>query len=54
MADLKYKPVPHDHEAFLARAMKRKSFRKTYGELEEEYLRVREMLAAGSSLPAPS
>ncbi|MBI5197913.1 MAG: helix-turn-helix transcriptional regulator [Nitrospirae bacterium] len=48
MADLKYKPVPHDHEAFLEKAMKRKHFKKAYGELQEEYLLVREMLAARS------
>jgi transcriptional regulator with XRE-family HTH domain len=48
MADLKYKPVPHDHEAFLKDARKREGFRKTYENLEEEYLLVREMLSARS------
>ena len=48
MADLKYKPVSHDHEAFLKKASKRKGFRKAYGDLEEEYRLTREMLAARS------
>ncbi len=37
MADVKYKPVPHDHEAFLKRALKRKGFRKAYENVGEEY-----------------
>lgn len=48
MADLKYKPVSHDHAAFLKKASKRKEFRKAYEELEEEYRLTREMLAARS------
>jgi len=48
MADIKYKPVAHDHEAFLKKASKRKEFRKAYEELEEEYRLTREMLAARS------
>jgi DNA-binding XRE family transcriptional regulator len=48
MADIKYKPVSHDHEAFLKRALKRKGFRKAYEDLEEEYHLTREMLAARS------
>lgn len=48
MADIKYKPVPHDHEAFLRKASKRKGFRKAYEDLEEEYRLTREMLAARS------
>jgi hypothetical protein len=28
MADLKYKPVPHDHEAFMAQASARKRRRR--------------------------
>jgi DNA-binding XRE family transcriptional regulator len=43
-----YKPVPHDHEAFLKKALKRKDFREAYEDLEEEYTLVREMLAARS------
>jgi DNA-binding XRE family transcriptional regulator len=46
MVELKYQPVQHDHEAFLDKALKRKGFKKAYEELEEEYLLVREMLAA--------
>jgi len=48
MADIKYKPVPHDHEAFLKKALKRKGFRKAYEDLKEEYSLTREMLAARS------
>jgi DNA-binding XRE family transcriptional regulator len=48
MADLKFKPVPHDHEAFLKKASKRKGFKKAYEELEEEYRLTREMLSARS------
>jgi DNA-binding XRE family transcriptional regulator len=50
MADLKYRPVAHDHEAFLKNARKRKGFRRAYKELEEEYSLIREMLAARSML----
>jgi len=48
MADLKYKPVSHDHEAFLKKASKRKAFREAYEDMEEEYQLTREMLAARS------
>ena len=48
MADIKYIPVSHDHEAFLKKASKRKEFRKAYEDLEEEYRLTREMLAARS------
>jgi DNA-binding XRE family transcriptional regulator len=46
MARSEYRPVPHDHDAFLERARKRKGFRETYDDLEDEYLLVRELLAA--------
>ena len=46
MAEVKYQPVAHDHEAFLKKALKRKGFADAYGELAEEYALVREMLAA--------
>ena len=46
MADVKYDPVPHDHEAFRAKARKRKNFSEAYDKLEQEYLLVREMLSA--------
>jgi len=44
MADIKYKPVSHDHEAFLKKASKRKEFKKAYDDLEEEYRLTREMV----------
>jgi DNA-binding XRE family transcriptional regulator len=46
MADLEYKPEPHDHAAFLGKAMKREGFREAYDNLSEEYLLAREMLSA--------
>jgi len=48
MLSIKYKPVSHDHEAFLKKASKRKECRKAYEDLEEEYRLTREMLAARS------
>ena len=48
MADVRYKPIPHDHMAFLKKALKRKGFRKAYENLGEEYRLIREMLAARS------
>ncbi|GFO56962.1 hypothetical protein GMSM_39690 [Geomonas sp. Red276] len=47
MADLKYEPVPHDHNAFLEKANEREEFRKAYEGLEEEYALAKEMLLAG-------
>jgi len=46
MADVKYKPVPHDHDAFLARARKRKGFAEAYDALDLEYQVARQMLKA--------
>ena len=46
MADRKYRPVAHDHDEFLARAMKRKGFSRAYAESADEYELVRELLAA--------
>ena len=37
MPELKYKPVPHDHKAFLAKATERKGFTKAYEALALEY-----------------
>jgi hypothetical protein len=48
--DLPYKPVAHDHEAFLKKALKRKEFRKSYENLGEEYRLAREMLTARSRI----
>ena len=46
MAERDYRPVPHDHDEFLARAMKRKGFAEAYDERADEYELVRELLAA--------
>jgi len=46
MAKSEYSPVSHDHDAFLKRALRRKGFREAYDDLEDEYLLVRELLAA--------
>ena|SRR6187402_579222 len=46
MAELKYKPVPHDHAAFLKRARARKGFAQAYDALELEYELARQMLKA--------
>ena len=48
MAELKYKPVPHDHEAFLAKARTRKGFSGEYESLELEYQVTNQMLKARS------
>ena len=37
MADLKYKPVPHNHAEFLAAARQRPGFNDAYDSLELEY-----------------
>ena len=46
MVDLNYAPARHDHQAFLAKAAKRRGFRQAYDALEVEYALAREMLAA--------
>jgi DNA-binding XRE family transcriptional regulator len=48
MSELDYKPVSHDHEAFLRKALKRREFREAYEGLAEEYALAREMLEARS------
>ncbi len=48
MADLKHKPVVHDHKAFMARASKRKGFTEAYEALELEYHLANQMLKARS------
>ena len=48
MADLKYKPVSHDHKTFLRKAKQCEGFCKAYEDSKEEYLLVHEMLAARS------
>lgn len=44
--DLKYKPVRHDHAAFLAKAKARKGFAESYDALELEYQVAGQMLKA--------
>lgn len=46
MAEPKYEPVKHDHEAFLARARTRKGFSEAYDELELEYRVADQLLKA--------
>ena len=46
MAELEYRPVAHDHEAFVAKALRRKGFAEVYDELSGDYALVRELLRA--------
>jgi DNA-binding XRE family transcriptional regulator len=46
MAKLKYKPVPHDHKAFLAKAGVREGFNEAYEALALEYQVAEQMLKA--------
>lgn len=46
MAELKHVPVPHDHEAFLAKASRRKGFTEAYASLDFEYQVVSQLLKA--------
>lgn len=46
MADLKFKPVRHDHKSFMEKASKRRGFGVAYEALEVEYALAHEMLAA--------
>ncbi len=48
MAELKYRPVPHDHEAFITKARARKGFSSAYESLELEYQVTSQMLKARS------
>ena len=48
MTELKFKPVAHDHEAFLAKARARKGFSEEYEALELEYKVAGQMLKARS------
>ncbi|MEO8925210.1 MAG: helix-turn-helix transcriptional regulator, partial [Caldimonas sp.] len=48
MTELKYKPVAHDHKAFLAKARARKGFTDAYGALELEYQVAGQMFKARS------
>ena len=46
MAELKHVPVEHDHQAFLAKASKRKGFTEAYASLDFEYQVVSQLLTA--------
>jgi DNA-binding XRE family transcriptional regulator len=46
VAELKYKPIPHKHDEFLARARARKGFSAAYDSLELEYELANQMLRA--------
>ena len=46
MAETKYRPVRHDHAAFLKKARKRKGFKAAYRALAVEYAVANEMLTA--------
>jgi DNA-binding XRE family transcriptional regulator len=46
MAEIKYQPVRHDHDAFLKKAKKRRGFHGAYQALAVEYAVANEMLAA--------
>ena len=46
MADLKHKPVPHNHKEFLAKASARGGFDEAYKTLELEYQVAGQMLKA--------
>lgn len=46
MADLKYAPVKHDHQAFIAKARARKGFTEAYDGLELEYRLANQLLKA--------
>ena len=48
MAELRCRPVSHNHSRFLKNALKREGFRQAYEDLGEEYGLIREMLAARS------
>jgi DNA-binding XRE family transcriptional regulator len=46
MARSEHRPVAHDHDAFLERALRRKGFSEAYDALEGEYRLARELLTA--------
>ena len=46
MADLAFKPTPHDHSSFLARARARPGFDAAYATLSLEYQLVQQLLQA--------
>jgi len=46
MAELKHSPIRHDHEAFLAKARRRKGFSEAYDALDLEYQVADQLLKA--------
>jgi DNA-binding XRE family transcriptional regulator len=48
MTDIKFKPVRHDHQAFVEKASKRKGFVEAYDALALEYQLANQMLQARS------
>lgn len=46
MADDGYRPVRHEHDVFLARAMKRKGFAAAYAERADDYRLAHELMVA--------
>lgn len=46
MTDAKYKPIRHNHKAFLRKANRRSGFQEAYQALAVEYEVASEMLAA--------
>jgi DNA-binding XRE family transcriptional regulator len=48
MTDIKFKPVRHDHKAFVEKASKRKGFVEAYDALALEYQLANQMLEARS------
>ena len=46
MAEIKYRPIRHDEDAFLKKARKRRGFKVAYEALAVEYAASNEMLAA--------
>jgi DNA-binding XRE family transcriptional regulator len=46
MAELKYQPITHNHQAFLAKARTRRGFNDAYAALELEYAVANQMLKA--------
>jgi DNA-binding XRE family transcriptional regulator len=48
MADTRYKPIRHDHDAFLRKAKSRRGFEAAYQALAIEYAVASEMLRARS------
>ena len=52
MADLKYKPVLHNHAEFLAMARQRRGFNEAYDGLELEHTVASQMLRARANISA--